>query len=142
MKLRLKQAGFETYSGQMGVIFFEKGLSTTDVLPVDAVRISAVMQCEWESGETSNVAQRLLDRADEPAPILENNTGIEVPEVEKAEPQEPEQTDEQRVVEFTEEELAAIADAKGIAGLRELAEPFGIKGNSIRGLIDALVKKG
>lgn len=137
MKLRLKQSGFESYSGQMGVIFFENGLSTTDVLPVDAVRISAVMQCEWEDGEASNVAQRLLDRADTPAPVLQSNTGIEQPE--QPQPVEPQPVEPAKPL-YTEEQLAAIADEKGITGLRELAEPLGIKGNSIRGLIDALTK--
>ncbi len=40
---------------------------------------------------------------------------------------------------FTEEELVAIADEKGIAGLRELATPLGLKGTSIATLM-ALLK--
>ena len=139
MKLRLKQHGFETYTGQMGVIFFENGVSTTDVDPRDSVRMSAVMQCEWENGDASNVAQWLLDNAETAAPILESHTGTE--SINPA-PTDELPTDEQPAAEqpvsapvYTEEQLAAIADEKGIAGLREIAEPMGIKNNSIRGLI-------
>lgn len=42
---------------------------------------------------------------------------------------------------WTETELGEIADKKGIKGLREIAEPAGIKGNSVSGLIDQIVKK-
>ena len=41
---------------------------------------------------------------------------------------------------YTEEQLAAIADKQGIAGLREIAEPLGVKGNSIAGLISSILK--
>ena len=36
---------------------------------------------------------------------------------------------------WTSDSLAAVADAKGIAGLREIAEPMGVKGRSINELI-------
>ncbi|MFM0095671.1 hypothetical protein PQQ87_08660 [Paraburkholderia nemoris] len=133
MKLRLKQPGWESYSGQMGVIQFVDGVSVGDVLEIDAVRVSAVMLCEWEDGTTASVAKRLVDEADTPAPSLERSKADDLAKVTAAQPKKEKP-------KFTEAELEKIADEKGINGLRELAEPFGIKSNSIRNLIDAMLK--
>lgn len=159
MKVRLTQSGFETYTGQMGVMFFEDGLSTTDVSLNDAIRLSAVMSASWENGESVSIAQRLIDEADTGAPIM-RQIGDEAGDVTS----EASESDESLVEEvasedgsteeeaspatkasenaYTAEELAAIADKDGINGLREIAEPHGIKNNSIRGLIEAIVKAG
>lgn len=42
---------------------------------------------------------------------------------------------------FTREELEKIADEKGIKGIREIADPLGLKSNSIVPLIDAILEK-
>lgn len=134
MKLRLMQKGFETYNGQMGVIFFENGLSTADVKVIDAVRMAAVMLCEWEDGSSPSVAQSILDNANTPAPM---------PRQEQPEPTPAPAPDAQPVgvtVSYTEDQLAAIADKEGIKGLRVIAEPLGIKSNSISELIVAILK--
>lgn len=129
MKLRLTQPGFETYTAQMGVIFFENGLSTTDVLPMDAVRMSAVMGCEWEDGTPSNVSQIYLDNMKTPAPMTEVRDEVAAPSCSIA-----------ASVTYSEFELAAIADKSGVAGLRAIADTLGVKGNSIRGLIDGILR--
>lgn len=148
MKLRLTQPGFENYSGQMGVLNFVEGLSTTGVRAIDAVRMAAVMNCEWEDGSSPNVAQSLLDNANTPAPMfvsgeagqhdLESQTAADLDAEEKrvAGGDIPKTSDA-----WTEERLAIVADKDGIKGLREIADPLGIKGNSIRDLIVAIVKK-
>jgi hypothetical protein len=133
MKLRLTQPGWESYSGQMGVIQFKDGMSEGDVLEIDAVRVSAVLLCEWENGATSSVTRRLVEEANTPAPDLETQRAADLAKVTAAQPKKEKPR-------FTEAELEAIADKKGITGLREAAEPFGIKSNSIRGLIDAMLK--
>ena len=42
---------------------------------------------------------------------------------------------------YTREELEKIADEKGIKGIREIADPLGLKSNSIVPLIDAILEK-
>ena len=42
--------------------------------------------------------------------------------------------------EWTREELEAIADKEGIAGLRKIATPMGIKGQSVPSLIDKVIE--
>lgn len=134
MKLRLTAPGWQTYTGQMGVIFFENGLSVADVLPVDAVRVAGVIGAEWEDGRPANVSQIYLDNMQTEAAVLKDNREPEAPvEPKKEEVAAP-------AVTYTEEQLAEIADKQGIAGLREIAEPLGLKGNSIAGLISAILK--
>ena len=139
MKLRLTAPGWQTYTGQMGVIFFENGLSVADVLPVDAVRVAGVIGAEWEDGRPANVSQIYLDNMQTEAAIAKDNREPEAPVEAKLTDAAPLVADLMAPT-YTEDQLAAIADKSGIAGLREIAEPLGIKGNSIAGLVAAILK--
>lgn len=132
MKLRLIQPGYEAFTGQMGAVFFEDGLSTGDVSEMDAVRMSAVFQCEWENGDSSSVANWLIERNNDPAPNVVN------PEPVTADSPSIKAPDGQQ---WTEAELAAIADTQGIVGLRAIGDKLGVKEKSIRGLIDGILAK-
>lgn len=139
MKLRLTQAGFENYSGQMGVLWFENGLSTTDVKTIDAIRISAAIGAEWEDGSAANVGDMYLNNMDVPAYVgmAEGAARDEAPQAEAP----AQAAGAPSGVTYTEEQLAQIADEKGIAGLREIGDPIGAKGTSIVGLIAEILKK-
>lgn len=142
MKIRLTQPGFETYSGQMGVVFFEDGLTTADVKPIDAVRIAAQFLCEWEDGTTASVAQSILDHAHSttctiPTEInadqaLASQEGTREAQAQPAAPGSR---------AYTQEELEAIADASGIKGLRAIGDALGVKGNAIGELIKSILTK-
>lgn len=136
MKLRLTAAGWETYTGQMGVINFENGLSVGEVLAIDAVRVAGVIGAEWEDGTPANVSQIYLDNLKTEAAVMQDNRQPEAPVVEVKKVEEVAAP----TVAYTEEQLAEIADKQGIAGLREIADPLGLKGNSIAGLISAILK--
>lgn len=136
MKLRLTQAGFENYTGQMGVVWFENGLSTTDVKTIDGIRISAAIGAEWEDGSAANVGDMYLNNMDVPAHV-----GMADGQVQDAvAPQEAPQAPAAGVI-YSESDLAKVADEKGIAGLREIGDPIGAKGTSIVGLIAEILKK-
>ncbi|MFT4064279.1 hypothetical protein [Paraburkholderia sp.] len=137
MKLRLLSPGMERYTAQMGTVFFEDGVSTTDVSHKDATRIAAVYACEWEDGTNPSVSQFLLDHMNTPAVSVQTTTVATTTPAPVAPVVAPAQTEK---VVWNETDLAKIADEKGIAGLREIAEPMGLKGNSIRMLIEAVVK--
>lgn len=141
MKLRLTAPGFETYTGQMGVINFVDGLSTDDVLPIDAVRVAGIIGAEWEDGAPANVSQIYLDNAHTPAPTDEEQRVVVTPDAPRSNDIDAAKEIAAEVgVTYTEEELAKIADARGIAGLREIADPLGLKGNSISGLMQAILR--
>lgn len=137
MKVKLVEPGWERYTGQFGIYWFVDGVSTTDMSKHDAARIAAVMRIETEDGHNPSVAQSLVDNINTPAPHFTSNVmqpeAPKDPEQPKVEPDKAPEQPAQKV--WTEEELAAVADAKGIKGLREIAEPMGIKGTSIKELI-------
>jgi len=137
MKLRLTQPGFSNYNGQMGVVFYEAGLSKGDVSVMDAVRISASMLCEWEDGSKPSVTQSLLDNANTPAPMFK--TGAQGQHDLAPQKDRPVQAQATTKSTYTVEELSAVADADGIRGLRKIADPLGIKSNSIAEMINAII---
>lgn len=68
MKLRLTGRGFEDYTGQMGVIYFQNGVSINDVLPVDGMRIAGTIGAVWENGSVANVGEIYAQNLQTPAP--------------------------------------------------------------------------
>jgi hypothetical protein len=149
MKIRLMQPGFENFTGPMGRLVFEDGLSTTDVEGRDFLRMSSVMKCEREDGTSASPVDALLAIADVGAPTAEvaraeelerNADALKVfaqPEADRPATDEPALP---VAALYTEEQLGKIADKKGIKGLREIAEPMGIKGNSIKELIAEILQ--
>jgi hypothetical protein len=140
MKLRLTQGGFENYTGQMGVVWFENGLSTTDVAPIDGIRISAAIGASWEDGTAANVGEMYLNHMDVPAFVgmADAAPQEQAPTQQSSAPDAPAAAP---TTVYSEEELAKIADEKGIAGLRAIGDPLGAKGTAIVGLIAEILKK-
>lgn len=140
MKVRLTQPGFQKYTGQMGVVFFQDGLSTDHVAERDAVRMAAVMNCEWEDGSNLSPSQHVTNTLKNAAPVQTKLETGKDGDGEKKPPTQDEPPAE--VPKWTREELEAIADAQGIQGLRQIADPAGIKGRSITEMIEAIVNAG
>jgi hypothetical protein len=156
MRVRLTQPGFENFTGLLGVINFKEGVSVEDVPRFESLRLSAVMSCEGLNGEALSLAQEILDKGDLAAPIIPDRTGEDEPR-EILAPLPPES--EPEFEEFTPETFAAMgvlppgesepvkltqADLEAIAdkALRDFADPLGIKGTSIVGLIRELIFAG
>lgn len=131
MKLKLTAVGYEAFTGLFGMIEFEEGVSVDDVNPQIAKRVACILSVEWEDGTKVGVADALIASQNMSAPTEE--LAVVVPP-----------TPELEAVggkAWTEEELGALADEKGIAGLREIAAPLGIKGNSIAALIKGIMEQ-
>ena len=161
---------FGDYNGQVGQTVFVDGESVASVTPAQIRLISAAMRCEVlaEEGETVDlsdhgVAQALIDGNGKEAaaqpPRMRGDEYERLLEAQKTEESElvrnqiaavtgnpvvvPEVDDAPEVREFTDwtaESLGEVADKDGIAGLRELADPKGIKSNSIAGLIAEMLQ--
>lgn len=149
MKLRLTQPGFEHYDGQMGVLDFVDGVSTTDVERGRASRLAAVMLCELEDGQNPSIAQAILDNANTAAPIFsstqdgaDHDRAAGLIAVAREDIGNAASADKPKTSAYSMAQLEAIADKEGIKGLREISDPRGIKSNSIRELIDAILKMG
>lgn len=148
MKLRITQKGFENYTGQMGMILFKDGISVYDVKERDALRLSALFNVTWETGEYVKVTKVEV----EPSAPVGRETYIAPTSGEKEEVRgndgsvtfvDSDISDSAASVKvikrYTVEELEAIADESGIGGLRKIAGPLGIRGTSINGLIEQIM---
>lgn len=122
MRIRIVQPGWEAFTGNFGSIEFSDGVSVTEVSNIEASRVAAVVRVETLQGKDPSMAQRIIDAHHEPAPEQAATVAVaELPPADKP--------------SYTAEELAAVADKHGIKGLREIADPLGIKANSISELI-------
>lgn len=135
-KIKIVEPGFEGFTGNLFGIEFSNGISDRSVLPFEAARIGAAIRIVaaldgGEEGAQLGPSQTLLDLshvemglAQGPAAPIET---VGVPEAES-----------NRV--YTREDLAQIADAEGITGLRRIGDKINVRGRSIGELIDAILK--
>ncbi len=139
-RIRITQEGWAGFTGNIGGVEFADGVSIETVPQIAADRIACSVLCvnaDSEAGEQVGISARYIE-----------NQAIQM-DVEEA---LPVITDEeiaasivaasQKTVEvyFTGEELEAIADEKGINGLRAIAEPLGVKARAIPDLISNILK--
>jgi hypothetical protein len=125
----------------------ETGVSEQGGVGADAVKnrkVGAPMNQHWERGEAGPVKEEVNPAPVKLEPEVPQKTDAET-EAEKelealtAPTPDLEDVQEPRAV-YTREELEKIADDKGIAGLREIADPMGVKDNSIMGLIKEIIQ--
>lgn len=158
-RIRLKQPGFEKYTGGIGIHNFTKGLSD-EMSIMDAERFGSVMRCTVvEDGEDTGMVPSPLSRidsfrdkeievrkslAEKMAAQSEQATLAEIKAAyqDQKQPEKPQSEKNTSVgFDYTEESLAAIADAGGIKGLREVADRYDVRGTSIGGLIADLMAR-
>lgn len=133
IKLKLIEPGFEKYTGELCRAQFVDGESVEGLAPAQADQIASVMRTEAVDCEYISPAEETNIR-DRSAPQLEPMKTQS--EEEKAAEENSGENDKVVVSKiYTEDELAKIADEKGIQGLREIGDPIGAKDVSISGLI-------
>ena len=132
MKIKITEPGWASFSENFGGVDFVDGVSVDDVSPAEARYLSSLIRVETLEGKNPSPAQVLIDN---------RHAGIgrppvtETPFTPPAEPQkEPEDVADKDKV-WTQAQLEAVADEKGIKGIRAIAEPLGLKDNSITDLI-------
>ena len=143
MNYRIATPGYEGFTGDLGGVEFVDGVTARDYPIAFIDRLSAnFLIVEAESGAFAGLVTRLAETAAIPfvAPTdLEQMSDEQIAIANQAAVQKS-----ARIVTldevFTREQLEAIADKKGIAGLREIAAPYGVKDKSITGLIEAVLK--
>ena len=121
--LKIKQAGMEGFSDYIGSVEFKDGVSVNPVSQIEAEMLSAIFAFETTEGKDPSQAAR----------YQAVSKGVEVPVEFK--PEEPAPI----AYDFTRASLEAVADKKGLSGLRPIGEQWGIKSNSISGMIDSLM---
>lgn len=141
-RLRIVQAGYENYTGPIGAYEFVDGVSVETIPLIARDRLAVAFQLvEIEDDGTevaAGPAQRLLkglNLALEPSAPGQRQT-----EEEKLEENVRALLGGELVrVLRTRSNLEAVADKMGIAGVRLVADPWGVRSKSIPALIDLIL---
>jgi hypothetical protein len=157
MKLRLTQKGFEQYTGLFGIVEFKDGVSVDHVNHVERNLLRALVACEeFDDTQAPAEEQRAQgDESEQPTDASQEQGANQAGEGEGSggnAPDTPAETQggseqagtdagegEGKAPVYTREQLEKVADAEGIAGLRKIAEQYGVKANSIAKLIDEII---
>lgn len=136
-RVRLAEPGWATYSGHVGTALFEAGVSVEPISFREQQIIGGIIRIEsLDDGEEGTqigpaaelVRSRHIDADHER--VAAANTGVAAGshgEIRLA------------AERYTRDELEALADRRGITGLREIAAPYGVKGRSINELIGEIL---
>lgn len=140
-KIKLLQPNYTDFTGHLGLTEFVDGVSVNYISDTEVTRLLALWDCEAFDDETPepelhNTVPSWHEDEYGNRTYVKDGVPMGVSEVEESVITVADQVDGI----YTKEMLIEIADEKGIAGLRELAEPLGIKGNSIAVLIDRLLE--
>lgn len=128
--VKITERSFLGYTGMLGDIEFKDGISVDKLGRNQIDRLSAAMRIETIEGGGLGPAARLVQNKNTPAPSGNIPVEIKKPEV-KAPAEHP---------KYTRQALEEIADIRGIVGLREIGESFGVKGRSVMDLITEIMK--
>lgn len=131
MKIRITEPGWAGYTGMFGSVSFEDGISVEEVSTADARQLGALIALENvdPAGPSASIA----------SVITEQNTAAAAPATLPTAGSAPASgvTDDLRT--YTAAELGEIADTAGMKGIREIAEPRGLRDNSTKDLISKIL---
>ncbi|WP_026610714.1 hypothetical protein [Methylocaldum szegediense] len=143
-KIRLIEPGFESFTGNFGGAEFVDGVSVENLSKREVNQISCNIRCEAvddegnATGQAISVAESIIAYKAHTLSEIDPKALAETP---PSVPNELASSASTPTNIYTREQLEAIADQKGIAGIREIADPLGIKGRSIVELIDEILTK-
>lgn len=131
-RIKITQAGWATFSDYLCGVKFENGLSEDMVPPSVIAQIGSIMSIEGaddmvQVGMGSEVLANMSNTAPVEVVADPGDAGAAAAKSTAAE-------------KYTRESLEEIADQKGIAGLRAIADSYGVKGRGIVELIGEILK--
>lgn len=140
MKLKITEQGWENFSGNLGITVFENGVSLYDVPQTEINVISGnIRVVNFENDENVGVLELNADLQNKPCSSHNLQTWEEILNEQASPSAKPVKAVQTAADKYTQEELEAIADKSGIAGLREVCDKIGVKGTSIVGLINGVI---
>jgi len=147
--VKINEVGFNKFTGEIGGIEFVNGISVEDLSKSDVQRMGASMRIEEVlhedeggvvTGNQLGVAADLAKGVDVSAKVQKKVTIVEEPIVKEELIVDDSIVDEDGN-EYTVKSVEEIADKGGINAVREVAKKFGVKGNSIAGIIKLIAKE-
>lgn len=145
-RIRIASPGWSTFTGYLGITQFVDGRSVgpvSDVLKNKLAGQLSVVDIDDDTGEetAAGVAAHMPEILKQPAPMtppLRRATDEELAAEQKRIEAETVRGKHTKI--YTTPELEFVASEKGIAGLREIAKPWGVKDRSIPGLIREILR--
>lgn len=137
MTLKITQRGWENYNGNLFGVEFVNSESVGGYSHRQAGQIAALIQIEDENGKNPSVSQQIIDMKHTP---MDQDMVRDMQTGELTTGAKINAAIEAKAKVWTVEELNEIADTKGINGVREVAEPLGVRGREIAALISGILK--
>jgi hypothetical protein len=139
LRIKITEPGWAGFSDWLGAVQFKDGISVRELIPAELNNISSSLRVErYVEGEEGSQVGLAVNAVtirdiyvepepqckvyDQPIPLAGGN-----PNTRGEMPCKP--------PIMTDEQLEKIADEKGIAGLREIATQWGVKGRAIGDLL-------
>lgn len=134
-KLKLLESTFVGYTGVLCGVQFKDGVSVKELPFVDQQRICASMRAETIEGKNVSPSAAYTERYD----VTLEDVKANEPKAEEIVPM-ARGVKEPAVPVYSREELEALADDRGIAGLREVGNKLDVKAKDIVGMINGILK--
>jgi hypothetical protein len=143
--LKITQTGWEGFTGDLGFVEFKDGVSVEPLTDRQAAQISAAVLCvtvdekgneEGQHGIATDMIGGVTLSVDPVEELRRAKPGDLIAERRKA----VVDSEKPPTKIYEREELEAIAEDKGINGLREIGSSWGARERSIAALIDAIMK--
>ena len=135
-EIRITEPGFENLNGNIGEVTFVNGVGRVN--RVQLGRIGSAMRVEHVTGGSAGPGQDSIDLHKAVTVVVDDlphlKPGQKIQQAEPVPPPKPKMTI------YTEDQLGALADTGGIAALRVIGTPLGVKSNSISALIKAILE--
>jgi hypothetical protein len=131
--VKLLESTFKSYTGLLCGVQFEDGVSVKELPFVDQQRICASMRAETIDGRNVSAAGAYSERYSVTAENLKEHVAEPVTNLDRG-------TVQPGIQVYTREELEAVADSDGIAGLRIIGGNIGVKAKGIVEMIDGILK--
>lgn len=132
-KVKLLESTFKGYTGLLCGVQFEDGISVHELPFVDQQRICASMRAETIDGRNVSAAGAYSERYNVTTENLKEHVAEPVTNLDRG-------TVQPGIQMYTREELEAVADSEGIAGLRLIGGNIGVKAKGIVEMIDGILK--
>lgn len=156
VKVEIRENGWAGYTGPLGTYYFVDGRSVDSIPIRAALRIGASIEAYDENGTRLHPSTYVVTES----PSSVGATSVNYATPASAEPEEPAykpETVESKANEidltpiremvggkiketYSRAQLEAIADKKGIDGLREIADKHGLKGRAVVELIAKILE--
>ena len=133
-RLRIVDKSLENYTGLLGTVEFEHGVSVDLVPWIEAGRLGAIVHIEDADQEDYQVSE---------SAEIERSQDLAADDIRVTDFDRSHQLDGETKLaldHYTREQLEAIADKEGLAGVRELARQRGGTGRSILECIESVLK--